>query len=99
GAGWGLVPRGTGGVQAEVGWLWRGVRVSAAAHHWFSRTEPLEPGVAVAAALSGASARGCYALSFAPMEFPFCAVVDLGALHGGGRGALVDGRSDADLYV
>ena len=95
----GLTPGRTGGLEAELAWVRPRLRLTAAGHHWFSQATAVESGASLAAAVSGATVRGCHAASAAAMEFPVCMLVELSALHGSGIGPRVSARRGADLYV
>lgn len=99
GFGAGLAADITGGVEGWVGWRVGPLRVRAGGYHWFSRPRALDSRGGVRAALSGAGLRGCYALEGARFEVPFCAGLDLAALHGEGTGQAVSAQPASDLWV
>lgn len=94
---WGPLPGVSGGLAAEAGLLWRRVRLQAGARFWFPRVHREGTREATFRMLVGA-ALVCPRLGAGSFEFPLCAGVEVGSLHGAGTG-VANPRIDRLVWV
>lgn len=99
GIGVGMVPAVDAQFRGYVGWSLRRVRVEAIAFHAVGRERKVNRDAGVRASLTGGGLRGCFVLPAWPVEVPFCAGADVGALIGRGVGSAVDSQRVRDLWV
>lgn len=86
------------GVGGHVAALWPRLRLELGLVHWFSQHGSAEAGARGEVRLMQIDVAACGRLGFATVEFPLCAGLELGSLHGEGVG-LDAPREDRILWA
>ena len=82
----GVVPGTTGGIEAELAWLYGRLRIAAIGSHWFARAKSEIEGAAIRGSVSGGGLRFCFAPRGGPVEIPVCTGLEASAVVATGEG-------------
>ncbi len=85
----GLTPATTGGIEAEIAWLYGPLRIAAIGSHWFARARSEIEGAAIRASTSSGGLRFCVAPRGGPVEIPVCTGLDASAVVATGEGSRI----------
>lgn len=95
----GIAPATTGGIEAEIAWLFGPIRIGAIGSHWFARTtRPFEE-AGIRASVSGGGVRACYAPKGGSLEFPLCTGLEISAVVARGEGDRVVSHLQRDWML